>query len=92
MDSCSITIMWNLTFTNNVAIHEGGAVAFIENQHTDGLLLGETRMHNNRARAGGAIYADAGAALQISNHSRFEDNYAIETGDALLWLLLLCNL
>ena len=89
MDSSSITVMWNISFTDNNAIHEGGAIAFIENQHTDGMLLGETKFRNNRARAGGAIYADAGAVLTVSNESRFEDNYATETGDAALCMMSL---
>ena len=83
MDACSISIMWNISFLNNSAIHEGGALAFIENQHTDGIFMGAITARNNSARAGGALYGDAGAGLTITNDTIMEFNSAEATGGAL---------
>lgn len=83
MDSCSVPILWNITFIDNTAMHEGGALSFIENQHTDGMFMGAITARNNSARSGGALYADAGAGLTITNGSVFEYNSAVAVGGAL---------
>ena len=83
MDSCSITIMWNLTFSNNSASQQGGAIATTENQLTDGIFMGAITASKNKAQSGAAIYADGGASLTITNSSYFEGNVAATRGAAL---------
>ena len=82
MDTCSITIMWNITFNNNSASHEGGALASVNNQHTIGTFMGAITAKNNRAQSGAAIYAEAGEILTITNSSVLEGNYAATRGGA----------
>ena len=54
--------MWNNTFAGNIATHEGGAIAIV-NSHGKGILLGDSKLHNNVALAGGAIYGGSGVVL-----------------------------
>lgn len=61
-DSCTATVMWNDTFAGNIATHEGGAIAIV-NSHGKGILLGASKLHNNKALAGGALYGGSGVAL-----------------------------
>lgn len=83
MDACSIGIMWNITFNNNSASHQGGALASIENQHTDGIFMGAISASNNRAQSGAVVYGEAGASFTITNSSRFEGNIAATEGGAI---------
>ena len=82
MEACSITIIWNVEFSNNSASHEGGALASIDNQHTIGTFMGAITAKNNRAQSGAAIYAEAGEILTITNSSVLEENYAATRGGA----------
>ena len=82
MEACSITIIWNVEFSNNSASQEGGALASIVNQRTLGTFMGAITARNNRAQSGAAIYAEAGEILTITNSSVLEDNYAATRGGA----------
>ena len=59
LDSCTAVVVWNDTFDGNVAAHEGGAIAVV-NSHGKGILLGASKLRNNAALAGGAIYGGSG--------------------------------
>ena len=82
MEACSVTIIWNVEFSNNSASHEGGALASIANQHTLGTFIGAITAKNNRPQSGAAIYAEAGEILTITNSSILEENYAATRGGA----------
>ena len=70
LDSCTATIMWNNTFAGNIATHEGGAIAIV-NSHGKGILMGASKLHDNVALAGGALYGGSGVALHARPYSVF---------------------
>lgn len=61
LDSCTATVMWNDTFDYNIATHEGGAIAIVNSTGTR-ILLGASKLQNNVALAGGALYGGPGVA------------------------------
>lgn len=81
LDSCASTVIWNSTFHNNLATHEGGAVASVDSYGT-GVLLGECSITNCSGFSGGAVYADEGATIVITNSSHLINNSASSAGGA----------
>ena len=80
LDTCFASYIWNSTFDNNTATGQGGALAVV-NTHTKGLLIANSTLSNNQALFGGALYADVGADLTLSN-SLVIGNHAVTDGGA----------
>ena len=50
------------------------------NTHSKGLLVANSTFRNSQALFGGAIYADVGAAITLSNDSQLMHNQAVTGG------------
>ncbi len=81
LDTCFASYIWNSTFDNNTATGQGGSIAVV-NSHSRGLLFANSSVSNSQALFGGAIYADVGAVITISNTQLFQ-NQAVTDGGAL---------
>ena len=82
LDTCFTTYIWNCVFDSNIATGQGGALALV-NSHSKGLLVANSTFRNGEAVFGGAMYADVGAAITISNNSQLLGNYATTGGGAI---------
>ena len=81
LDTCLTSYIWNCTFDRNSATGQGGALALV-NSHSKGLLLANTTFQNGEALFGGAIYAEIGASVTISQGSQLVQNHAVTAGGA----------
>ena len=75
------TLLWDSSFSNNVAAREGGAIALVDTGEA-GLLIGATNMTNCTALIGGAMYGGAGTAIAVTNSSMLSGNKALTQGGA----------
>lgn len=75
LDSCTATILWNDTFEGNIATHEGGAIAIV-NSPGKGILLGASKLYDNVALAGGALYGGPG----VPQHTKFYGGTRLHLG------------
>lgn len=75
------TLLWDSSFSNNVAAREGGAIALVDTGEA-GLLIGATNVTNCTALIGGAVYGGAGTAIAVTNGSMLNGNKALTHGGA----------
>ena len=75
------TLLWDSSFSNNVAAREGGAIALVDTGEA-GLLIGATNVTNCTALIGGAVYGGAGTAIAVTNGSVLNGNKALTHGGA----------
>ncbi|DBA90089.1 TPA: hypothetical protein ACH3X1_003408 [Trebouxia sp. C0004] len=81
LDTCFASYIWNSTFDNNTATGQGGALAVVNTHSGKGLLIANSILSNNEALFGGALYADVGADVTLSN-SQVIGNHAVTDGGA----------
>lgn len=82
LDTCFTSYIWNCTFASNTATGQGGALALVNSHSHKGLLLANSTFMDGDALFGGAIYADVGASITISNNSQLVRNHAVTAGGA----------
>ena len=81
LKACENTILWDSSFTNNHATHEGGAVASVDTGEA-GLLIGRTNITHCSALLGGAIYWGPATNTTVGQGSRLINNTAVTSGGA----------
>ena len=72
--------LFSLIDDHNAFFLCAGSVALV-NSHSKGLLMASSTFTRSQALFGGAVYADVGAAITISNSS-FMGNWAVSVGGA----------
>lgn len=70
------------TFIGNSAIREGGAIATVNNQHNEVLLMGNVTAAKNSAVSGGVLFGTNDASIVIADGSSFDGNNASSNGGA----------